>query len=116
LPTVDNAIQLRGAEQASTIKQAANKSETVDPVKQRQSDFDLNLYKKVYAFANSTSGMDMAGPNAKFFSDTWIEKCKDQNFEVYKEYYLYAYSSSGMNMIGPTAKAWASSKFNCLQR
>lgn len=74
---------------------------------------DQTLYKEVYAFATSSSGMWMNPDPARAFTDSIVSQPNAKvRFAVFKDAYAYAKSSSGLWLNPDPAREFAMRIFN----
>jgi hypothetical protein len=78
------------------------------PCTPKKSSFDI--FKDVYSFAYSGSGMNLLRDAAKEFATNWMEQFADKDFEKFKSVFLFAYSGSGMNLLRDAAKEFATNE------
>lgn len=81
--------------------------EKFEPTPMKSASRKLHLYKEVYKFAASSSGMNKLPSQAEAFAENWINEHSDTDFAVFKDAYRFATSSSGMNKLSSQAEAFA---------
>lgn len=68
---------------------------------------ELDIYKEVYRFADSTASMNMSEEDAKEFADTWTKTRSYEDFAYFKEVFRFADSTANMDMSEDDAKDFA---------
>lgn len=68
---------------------------------------ELDKYKKIFTFADSTAGMGMSENDAKIFTDNWIKQRTYKDFLYFKKVFIFANSSANMGMSEESAKLFA---------
>ncbi len=68
---------------------------------------DLDIYKEIFRFADSTAHMNMTEEEAKIFADQWQKERTYTDFLYFKEVFMFADSGSYMDMSAEDAKTFA---------
>jgi hypothetical protein len=68
---------------------------------------ELDKYKEIFTFADSTANMDMSEEEAKAFADKWIKERRYEDFQYFKKIYTFADSTASMDMSEKKAMKFA---------
>lgn len=68
---------------------------------------NIEKYKEIYSFSDSSQHMDMSSEDAKIFSDNWVENRSYEDFMYFKEVFTFADSRTTMAMTEVEAKSFS---------
>lgn len=82
-------------------------SEKVEARKVKEAAFKFGMFKKVYDFAYSPSGMDKTRSEAEKFANDWVRKKSKFDFKSFIELYRFVYAPNNLDMTRSEAERFA---------